>query len=69
MSQLCILLIRLYQRWISPLLGSHCIYSPSCSQYALEAIQKHGLLRGGWLACGRLLRCHPFRRGGFDPVP
>jgi uncharacterized protein len=58
-----------YRRFISPLLGPHCRFAPSCSAYALEAVQKHGALRGSWLAVCRLARCHPFNPGGFDPVP
>lgn len=69
MTWLALGLIRFYQRLISPLLGSHCIYSPTCSQYALEAIQTYGMLRGGWLVFKRILRCNPFNRGGLDPVP
>jgi putative membrane protein insertion efficiency factor len=62
-------LIRLYQCTISPLLGPACRYHPSCSQYALEAIERFGLMRGSWLALRRLGRCHPWHAGGFDPVP
>lgn len=69
MSRLALCLIRFYQRRISPLMGPHCRYSPTCSQYALEAIQTYGLLGGGWLGFKRILRCHPCSRGGFDPVP
>ena len=61
--------IRAYQRWISPALLPACRYVPSCSQYALEAVERHGALRGSRLAVWRLLRCHPFVRGGYDPVP
>ena len=61
--------VRGYKRYISPLLPDACIYSPTCSEYALEAIQKYGAARGGWLAFRRILRCNPFHRGGFDPVP
>ncbi len=64
-----IALIRVYQWVISPLLGPRCRYYPSCSQYAIEALQLHGVLRGSWLALKRLLRCHPWHPGGFDPVP
>jgi uncharacterized protein len=69
MRWLCLKLIRLYQVAISPWLPPSCIYTPTCSQYALEAIQQHGVLRGGWLAVRRIARCHPFARGGSDPVP
>jgi putative membrane protein insertion efficiency factor len=60
--------IRVYQKAISPLLGSTCRYYPSCSQYAYEAIERYGLARGGWMAMARLSRCHPFHPGGYDPV-
>lgn len=62
-------LIRLYQKMISPLLGQHCRFTPSCSRYALEAIARHGTLRGAWMGVKRIARCHPFHPGGFDPVP
>ncbi len=62
-------LIRLYQLLISPLLGPRCRFQPTCSQYAAEAIARHGCLRGGWLALRRLLRCHPWGGQGYDPVP
>lgn len=61
--------IRAYQWLISPLLGLHCRFHPTCSQYALEAIERYGVWRGGGLALRRLLRCHPWRPGGLDPVP
>ena len=61
--------IRVYQRCISPLLPAACIYTPTCSQYAVEAIGKHGVIRGSWLAIRRIVRCHPFHDGGYDPVP
>ena len=62
-------LIRAYQLTISPLLGERCRFYPSCSHYALEAIERHGVWRGGWLTLRRIARCHPFCHGGFDPVP
>ena len=62
-------LITGYRRFISPLLGPHCRFAPSCSAYALEAVREHGALRGSWLAVRRVARCHPFNPGGFDPVP
>jgi uncharacterized protein len=68
-QRLLALLIRGYQRLLSPLLPPSCRFHPSCSQYALEAIQRHGALKGSWLAVRRLARCHPFNVGGFDPVP
>lgn len=61
--------IRLYKRWLSPLLPPACRFHPTCSVYALEALQKHGALRGVRLILWRLLRCQPFHPGGFDPVP
>lgn len=61
--------IRVYRRWISPLKGPTCRFRPTCSEYAIEALQRHGLVRGGWLAVRRLARCHPFHPGGYDPVP
>ena len=61
--------IRAYQRFLSPLLGPHCRYHPTCSEYARQAINRYGLVRGGWLGLRRVLRCHPLREGGVDPVP
>ncbi|GAB6039935.1 membrane protein insertion efficiency factor YidD [Endothiovibrio diazotrophicus] len=69
MQRLLTILIRAYQYLLSPFIGQHCRFHPSCSNYTLEAIQTHGALRGGWLGLRRLLRCHPWHPGGFDPVP
>ena len=63
-----IALIKAYRRVISPMLPASCRFTPSCSLYTLQAIEKYGLLRGGWMGARRLLRCHPFSKGGFDPV-
>jgi putative membrane protein insertion efficiency factor len=68
MSRVAIALLRGYQRWISPLLGARCKYYPSCSEYAVQAIGRYGMLRGSVLAAWRLLRCNPFSHGGYDPV-
>ncbi|NNJ27710.1 membrane protein insertion efficiency factor YidD [Alienimonas chondri] len=59
--------VRCYQAWISPLLGPTCRFTPTCSQYAIEAVRKYGVLRGGWKATWRIVRCNPFVRGGYDP--
>ena len=69
MKQVFKALIRFYQKAISPYRARCCIYIPTCSQYALEAIEKYGALKGGWLAFRRILRCNPFHKGGYDPVP
>lgn len=69
MKTLLIWLVKGYQYLISPLLGPRCRFYPSCSHYTIEALQKHGVLRGGWLAIRRILRCHPMNPGGIDPVP
>ena len=69
MKKLLILPIRFYQRYVSPMLPPACRLTPTCSQYAIEAIQKHGALKGLWLALRRLLRCHPWGGSGYDPVP
>ena len=64
-----LLALRFYQAFLSPLMIGSCRFYPSCSRYAYEAIEVHGVAQGAWLALRRLLRCHPFTRGGFDPVP
>ncbi len=69
MKHICVALIRFYQKCISPLFGPHCRFTPTCSQYAIEAYQKHGFFKGTVLAVWRILRCHPFGKAGFDPVP
>ena len=71
MKKAMISMIRFYQRYLSPMKRyTHCIFTPTCSQYALEAIERYGPLKGGWLAFKRILRCNPFNRnGGYDPVP
>ena len=62
-------LITAYQKMVSPLLGANCRFQPTCSSYARQAIERFGLIRGGWMAVRRLGRYHPFRPGGYDPVP
>lgn len=69
MASLLIFLIRCYQRVLSPFIGNQCRFHPTCSRYAVEALQKHGALRGSWLAARRVTRCHPLNAGGIDPVP
>ena len=69
MKTLLIGVLRFYRYAISPLLGRNCRFHPSCSEYAIEAVQRHGARRGGWLAAKRVGRCHPFHPGGYDPVP
>lgn len=69
MRRLLIFLIRLYQTILSPFVGQHCRFYPTCSAYALEAVEKHGAARGLWLSLRRLSRCHPWHEGGVDPVP
>jgi uncharacterized protein len=68
-ARMLVVLLTGYRRFVSPLLGQRCRFYPSCSAYALEAVQVHGALRGSWLAVRRLSRCHPFHPGGLDPVP
>ena len=69
MKYLLIGLVRLYQYIISPYLPSSCRFTPTCSQYGIEALRKHGALKGGWLTIKRIGRCHPWSKGGHDPVP
>ena len=69
LRKLAIAPILFYQRLVSPLLPRRCRFVPSCSEYAVRAITKHGVLRGSWLAVRRILKCHPLHRGGHDPVP
>jgi putative membrane protein insertion efficiency factor len=70
MKRFLVFSIRLYRRYISPLKGRPtCIYTPTCSMYAIEALEKYGAIKGTYLAIKRVLRCHPFARGGYDPVP
>ncbi|MCC6197821.1 MAG: membrane protein insertion efficiency factor YidD [Burkholderiales bacterium] len=66
---LLLLLLRAYQYLLRPMLGSNCRFYPSCSDYAREAVERHGALRGVWLTIRRVGRCHPYHPGGFDPVP
>lgn len=68
MKTAIILLIRFYQIFISPMFPPRCRFYPTCSQYALEAVQKKGALKGSWMALKRILKCHPFHPGGYDPV-
>lgn len=68
MRGLLVALLRSYKAVVSPLLPPACRFVPTCSEYAMEAVQKYGALRGGWMGIRRLLRCHPFHPGGFDPV-
>ena len=69
MKKVLLLLIKFYRNFISPLKPPSCRYIPTCSEYALIAIERYGAYRGGWLAAKRILRCHPFHKGGYDPVP
>ncbi len=69
MRRALILIVRLYQWVISPLLGPRCRFHPSCSHYAIEALERHGLVRGLYLSVRRIARCHPWHPGGLDPVP
>ena len=69
MKALLLLMLRGYQYAIRPMLGTNCRFYPSCSDYAREAIERHGAFKGAWLALRRVARCHPYHPGGFDPVP
>ncbi len=69
MKRLAVLLVRAYQVTLGPFLGGSCRFTPSCSNYAIEALEKHGVVRGTWLAARRILRCRPFGGSGYDPVP
>lgn len=69
MKRVLLALVRFYRRAISTFRPPCCRYTPTCSQYALEAIEKYGALKGGWMAFRRILRCNPFHKGGYDPVP
>lgn len=69
MAKLLILAVRAYRYLLSPFFGQHCRFTPTCSCYAIEAIERHGALSGGWLTLRRIGRCQPFCEGGYDPVP
>lgn len=69
MKKIILFLIRKYKKYISPLLGNHCRFYPTCSQYTLEAVDKYGTAKGLFLGIKRILKCHPFHPGGIDPVP
>ncbi len=69
MKRLLLAMLRFYKRNISPTLPPSCRFTPTCSEYAMEAIEKYGAVKGGWLAFRRVLRCNPFCKGGYDPVP
>ena len=69
MKRVLLAVFRFYQRSVSPLFPPRCRYLPTCSEYAVEAVEKYGAAKGGWLALKSFLRCHPFHKGGYDPVP
>ena len=69
LQKICLILIRGYQRVISPLFPRHCRFYPTCSAYTLEALRKYGPFKGSYLGIRRILKCHPFHKGGYDPVP
>jgi putative membrane protein insertion efficiency factor len=68
MRALTLAILRIYKRWVSPLLPSACRFHPTCSEYMMEAVEKHGAARGLWKGVRRIAKCHPFHQGGFDPV-
>ncbi|OFL46315.1 membrane protein insertion efficiency factor YidD [Nosocomiicoccus sp. HMSC067E10] len=69
MKKIILQMIRFYQRYISPMSPPSCRFYPTCSQYAIEAVEEHGAIKGSYLAVRRILKCHPLHKGGFDPVP
>ncbi len=69
MTHVVLVMIRVYQLTLSPLLGNSCRYEPSCSRYTYEAVQRYGWAKGSWMGVKRIARCHPFAKGGYDPVP
>ena len=69
MKRILMMLVRFYRKYISPMRQPCCRFMPTCSQYALEAVEQYGALKGGWMAFKRILRCNPFAKGGYDPVP
>ena len=68
-QKIVISIVKAYQRWLSPLLGPNCRFTPTCSSYAIEAINNFGVIKGCWLSGKRILKCHPLNAGGYDPVP
>lgn len=69
LKKIVLLLIMFYRKWISPMKPPSCRFTPTCSSYAYEAVKRYGAFKGGWLATKRILKCHPFHHGGYDPVP
>lgn len=69
MRSIALALIRFYQKFMSPMLGSNCRFYPSCSSYTYQAIEKYGVAKGSWMGFKRILRCNPWNKGGFDPLP
>lgn len=69
MTRILLVLIRAYQYLVSPMLGPSCRFTPTCSEYAVEALKKYGVIKGGWLSVKRVGRCHPWHDGGYDPLP